>query len=292
MEGTFSGMVEHIGDTLADLDGWNLLNNTFGEEEDDKISEGERIVFNTPGGDDYKIECWNEEELYILAGWGEYDVVSDDFDRNGYHRLKFASGTEDYTEPKATTTDQVRYWFQYDVDGSWTVAGRRIEDDPRNRGGWMTYTTILPLWDYPNADTDEYTEWIMGNNFESYDGYTDLCLEGNSGESIEFDPRDDGNEGAFNGTDTITRYAGYAIKLSQRGDEFALHDHWFDSNRYENSQTGKHPPIGTADHFLFEFSGEATSHGDIIEDENGNELYEIIQPYPEMQKIAVKMGDN
>jgi len=188
--------------------------------------------------------------------WGEADIIVDD----------------DYQS--AHESDNCQYWFERHPEKGFIIAIRRNVGDGNDEFGWIYYNIVDAKWDnqmLENADDDMPIGVVGANSSRSVNGtWWDGWGRNHVGQTGRGILNPDGEWSNYTWVEHNWEHTRFPSQYSN-GDDV----------------TSQNIPEGTTDMWLRDLSGSTLNTGDVIQDTNGNDLYEIVEYHG--KRVAIKM---
>ena len=255
------------GDGTQDTDtfhGQNIDIDGDGQTDDDEV-----ILLSTPTGEYISFQGNTNEYVYFRYGDSIHSTYRYATGYGyGYERLYCITSTSylDYDDP-------VTYWLSYDAN-MFQLYYTRNAADGYDHHGWICWAEPTGIFDWSMADIN-----LSGAVFGYHNGRTS-----NSREVEWFCFADDSNEYDY------YRGATAAINPDVNFDDYVVHHTaTISANKFQNND-GYRVPVATLDGWVMDRSGSDTAHGDIIQDDAGNNKFVILKQHDDGSNYDDRLG--
>lgn len=266
-----------LRDGIQALTDWGLIV--------DELAESNYFVVDPPTGSNHHVlvsfgtSVGSDDNAYHIefTHGRDWDTEADDFD--GY---TFRTAGYDISSGGLDEADSVEYWFERTNDAGFVFACRRTVGDGNDAFGWAGYE----LFD------DLFRPWGWFHN-DHQDRGSPMGIVGAEGTSS--------TTGRFWHSWGTNRIGGRGQEDNDRKTGFGVLNPDADWSNYVYTLpvwTAAHPrhtnddgdrvytPFATTRLWLHDLSGDDVNSGDVVQDDAGNDLYEIVD---HGRRVAIRM---
>ena len=254
---TFIEAMRDYRDQIGDLSGFSIVEDDLGNSG----SPNESLPYlgiSTPYRDDLRLRLREDYQRSIYHYLGHWDGGS--FSSMDSKQV----GAATHSSYEMAWDHTVEYWHSYSDDHS-VFFIRRVEGEGRDGACWFGAQVVDKLWPYNQANIYE-TDWVhaaYGTNSSS------------SGFDTGAGAVQQGGEGAVNPDASFNNYV--------------WNEGLVESYAYVVSESNYRTLIGSYDAWITDESGTNADSGDVVQDDQANDVYEILK-YHEVNPVGIKMG--